>query len=77
MQPYSNTDGIAGSDSKENKNSTINPEEDGRNKEWQDRSRVNLEQTPEGVHTNVERDFEPEDPEENNKKTEKDTPPAY
>ncbi len=53
-----------------------NSEEDGRNKEWQDRSRVNLEQTPEGTHTNIERDFEPENLEESNK-TKKDAPPAY
>ena len=45
-----------------------NPEEDGRNKEWQDRARVNLEQVPEGTHTNVERDFEPEKQEEQKKK---------
>lgn len=38
------------------------PAEDGRNKEWQDRARVNLEEVPEGTHTNVERDFEPEQP---------------
>ena len=44
------------------------PEEDGRNKEWQDRARVNLEQVPEGKHTNVERDFEPENPREQQEK---------
>jgi hypothetical protein len=49
-----------------------NPEEDGRNKEWQDRARVNLEQTPAGVHTNVERDFEPENLEEDAKNKKKD-----
>lgn len=37
------------------------PSEDGRNKEWQDRARVNLEEVPKGTHTNVERDFEPEE----------------
>jgi len=46
----------------------INPEEDGRNKEWQDRARVNPEQVPEGTHTNVERDFEKENPEQPKKK---------
>lgn len=41
-------------------NPAISPEDDGRSKEWQDRARVNLEQVPEGTKTNVERDFEPE-----------------
>lgn len=45
------------------KKDLISPEEDGRNIEWQDRARVNLEQVPEGTKTNAERDFEPENPE--------------
>lgn len=35
--------------------------EDGRFKEWQDRSRVNLENADPNQSTNVERDFEPEE----------------
>jgi len=34
-------------------------ERDGRNKEWEDRARVNLEE-PSQKSTNLERDFEPE-----------------
>ena len=47
---------------------------DGRNREWEDRARVNLEILPEGTTTNVERDFEPEntDAEKN-----KNPGPAY
>ena len=37
-------------------------DEDGRSKEWQDRSRVNLHPDP-SAKTNLERDFEPEDDE--------------
>ena len=37
----------------------LHAEEDGRNKEWEDRARVNLETVPEGTRTNIERDFEP------------------
>jgi hypothetical protein len=76
MQENSNTRGVSDNDPSEH-SLISNPEEDGRNKEWQDRSRVNLEQTPEGTHTNIERDFEPENLEEGNKKTKKDTPPSY
>ena len=43
---------------------TVQPDlhagDDGRNREWEDRARVNLETVPEGTHTNIERDFEPE-----------------
>ncbi|HZG25422.1 MAG TPA: hypothetical protein VEZ17_12615 [Chitinophagaceae bacterium] len=42
--------------------------EDGRNKEWEDRARVNLDQVPEGTRSSVERDFEPERPEGDEKK---------
>lgn len=38
----------------------LHAEEDGRNREWEDRARINLEDVPEGTHTNIERDFEPE-----------------
>ena len=38
----------------------LHAEEDGRNREWEDRARVNLENTPEGEQTSIERDFEPE-----------------
>ena len=38
----------------------LHAEQDGRNKEWEDRARVNLETVPEGTQTNLERDFEPE-----------------
>lgn len=41
-------------------NLDVLPEDDGRSKEWQDRARVNLEQVPEGTKTILERDFEPE-----------------
>lgn len=37
-----------------------NPDEDGSNKEWQDRARVNLKQTSPDTITNIERDFEEE-----------------
>ena len=50
----------------------LHAEEDGRNREWEDRARVNLETTPAGIHTNLERDFEPEQEEK-----EKEEPPAY
>ncbi|MBE7173968.1 MAG: hypothetical protein INR73_25570 [Williamsia sp.] len=40
----------------------LHAEEDGRNREWEDRARVNLERVPDGTHTNLERDFEPEQP---------------
>lgn len=75
MQENSNTRGVSDNDPSEH-SLISNSEEDGRNKEWQDRSRVNLEQTPEGTHTNIERDFEPESPEEANR-TKKNAPPAY
>jgi hypothetical protein len=42
--------------------SDLHADEDGRNKEWSDRARVNLETVPEGTRTNLERDFEPENP---------------
>lgn len=38
----------------------LHADEDGRNREWEDRARVNLENVPEGTHTNIERDFEAE-----------------
>jgi len=47
-------------------------EEDGRNIEWEDRARVNIEK-PAKEQTNIERDFEPEAEEEKNK----DESPAY
>ena len=49
--------------------------EDGRNKEWADRARVNLENphNDEEVFTNVERDFEPTD-ENRTEAKEKDNP---
>lgn len=50
------------SDTKESTNNLIpkaDQAEDGRDREWQDRARVNLEQVPEGTKTFVERDFEP------------------
>ena len=49
--------------------------EDGRNKEWADRARVNLENqhNDEEVFTNVERDFEPSDDNRTDAK-EKDNP---
>ena len=75
MQQDQNTGEIHDKNSTENKPDILNPDEDGRSKEWQDRSRVNLEQVPEGVHTSVERDFEPEKEEDN--RIIKDTPPAY
>ena len=53
-----------GTQKEEQTGSTLPPdlhaEEDGRNKEWEDRARVNLETVPPGVQTNLERDFEPE-----------------
>ncbi len=49
----------------------LHAEKDGRNREWEDRARVNLETTPAGVHTNPERDFEPEE------EPQKEEPPAY
>ncbi len=52
----------------------INSAADGRNKEWEDRARVNLEYVPEGTKTNVERDIEPE---EGVGKENKDETPAY
>ncbi|MEO6916385.1 MAG: hypothetical protein ABI151_12715 [Chitinophagaceae bacterium] len=47
-------------------------EDDGRNREWQDRARVNIEK-PSNEQTNIERDFEPEKGEEKKK----DESPAY
>lgn len=57
------------------KNKTVDPAEDGRNIEWEDRARVNLEEVPENVQTNIERDFEPEQLEK--KKGKDEEPPAY
>lgn len=57
----------------------ISPDEDGRSKEWQDRARVNVEQVPEGTKTILERDFEPEQPnneQAGSKSTDANTP-AY
>ena len=48
--------------------SALDGAEDGRNKEWADRARVNLEEVPEGTRTNIERDFEAEHPEGEAKK---------
>lgn len=56
------TDNASGNDSETSHQKMISPEDDGRSKEWQDRARVNLEQVPEGTKTTVERDFEPEQP---------------
>ena len=61
--------------SQENKQPTIDPADDGRNIEWEDRARVNLEQVPEGTRTNIERDFEPESIP--TAKDEKKNDPAY
>ena len=47
-------------------------EEDGRNREWEDRARVNIE-PPTKKATNIERDFEPESDDEKNN----DESPAY
>ena len=47
-------------------------EKDGRNVEWEDRARVNIE-PPSKESTNIERDFEPEQTEEKKK----DSEPAY
>lgn len=47
-------------DPDEPKKATVKPEEDGRNIEWEDRARVNLEQVPINTITNIERNFEPE-----------------
>jgi hypothetical protein len=48
-------------DSADPKPSIRSQQEDGRNKEWEDRARVNTEVVKEGTRTNVERDFEPEE----------------
>lgn len=53
-------DNASGNNSETSSQKMIRPEDDGRSKEWQDRARVNLEQVPEGTKTHVERDFEPE-----------------
>lgn len=56
----------SGNDSTENKQdalpeqSDLHAEKDGRNKEWEDRARVNLETNSPDTQTNLERDFEPE-----------------
>lgn len=56
----------------------IDPEEDGRGKEWQDRARVNLEEVPEGTETNIERDFEPTQLNEDNQpENDKNDDPVY
>lgn len=56
------TDNASGNDRETSPQKMISPEDDGRSKEWQDRARVNLEQVPEGTKTILERDFEPEQP---------------
>lgn len=68
-----------GSSSELSSQKMINPEDDGRSKEWQDRARVNLEQVPEGTKTILERDFEPEQPgnEQANGKSADANIPAY
>lgn len=38
----------------------LHAEQDGRNKEWEDRARVNPETVSPDTPTNLERDFEPE-----------------
>jgi len=53
------------------------PEQDGRNKEWQDRGRVNLEVVPEGISTNLERDFEPEQLRSNKEEDQDKAIPPY
>ena len=63
-------------ESAQKKLSETDPAEDGRNKEWQDRSRVNLETVPENTQTNIERDFEPENLDEEGARKAKDEP-AY
>ena len=55
----------------------ISEEEDGRSKEWQDRARVNLEEVPEGTRTNLERDFEPEQLNEEAGSESKNEDPVY
>ncbi|MEJ7768353.1 MAG: hypothetical protein WKF89_11120 [Chitinophagaceae bacterium] len=67
---------IQDSDSEKSKLNETDPSSDGRNKEWQDRSRVNLETAPGETMTNIERDFEPEDLQTDDKKNKKDIP-AY
>jgi hypothetical protein len=51
----------AAGDSPNPKSDILSQQEDGRNKEWADRARVNTEVVKEGTRTNVERDFEPEE----------------
>jgi hypothetical protein len=65
IKPDKNVD-----DSSYPKSGNLSQQEDGRNKEWEDRARVNMEEVKEGTQTNIERDFEPEedkkDPEDKN-----------
>ena len=56
MENYPNTD----ERNEEPQKGKLSQEDDGRNKEWQDRARVNLEKVKEGTKTSIERDFEPE-----------------
>ena len=77
MQEDSNTYEMPDDSLLQNNSADANQDEDGRDKEWQDRARVNPEQTPEGIHTNVERDFEPENLEEAGKKNKEEIPQAY
>ncbi|MEO5997468.1 MAG: hypothetical protein ABIN89_12080 [Chitinophagaceae bacterium] len=76
MQEMTNIAAESGNDTGQEKPLT-DPQEDGRNKEWQDRARVNLEQVPKGTHTNIERDFEVETPEEPKKKNGEKDGSAY
>lgn len=54
----------------------LHADDDGRNREWEDRGRVNLENVPAGTHTNIERDFEPEQENSGGNKSQQDAP-AY
>lgn len=77
MPDSSQTRSTEDAGSAQKKLSQVDPSEDGRSKEWQERARVSLETVPEGTTTNVERDFEPESlNEEENDKNKKDNP-AY
>ena len=77
MQDKSPVSSLNDDDSAKKKLSQTDPSEDGRSKEWQDRSRVNLETVPEETRTNIERDFEPEDLNEESGNKDKKDDPAY
>jgi hypothetical protein len=62
MENISQENAVPGVDDSANpKSDILSQQEDGRNKEWADRARVNTEVVKEGTRTNVERDFEPEE----------------